>query len=275
MTLGVRWSVLLWMLLAARPLVAQLPFYTDDPAVTAPGILHFEFFNEYDSLQLQYPNLTQNTANYRFNYGLPHDLELDVDIPYLSIFRAVGVPDAMGGGDTNLGIKWNFHKEAPGSRLPALGASLYVEFPTGDASNQLGSGLTDVWLNAIAQKSLSDKTRINGNVGYLFTGNSSTGALGIETIRGHVLTGGISLLHDFTPRLTFGGEVYGAYAHNGDLARTQLQGLVGGIVTIHNGLAISFGILGGKYVASPRIGGQIGLAVDFPTVFRKPPAVAN
>jgi len=29
---------------------AQLPFYTDDSAVTEKGKLHFEFFNEYDAL---------------------------------------------------------------------------------------------------------------------------------------------------------------------------------------------------------------------------------
>ena len=127
----------------AEPLAAQLPFYTDDPAVTETGKWHFEFFNEFDVLQLQYPNVRQNTANYKLNYGLPFNLELDVDFPYLAIFTAVGLPNAVGGGDTNLGVKWEFHKESPGSRLPALGASLYVEFPTGDASRQLGSGLTD------------------------------------------------------------------------------------------------------------------------------------
>lgn len=159
----------------AEPLLAQLPFYTDDPAVTENGKWHFEFFNELDALQLQYPNVRQNTANYKLNYGLPHNLELDVDAPYLAIFRAVGTPGSTGGGDTNLGIKWEFHKQAKGSRIPALGSSLYIEFPTGDATQQLGSGLTDYWLNMIAQESFSEKTRMNVNLGYLFAGNSIPG----------------------------------------------------------------------------------------------------
>src|SRR5207249_8363627 len=71
----------------AAPLSAQLPFYTDDPAVTERGKFHFEFFNEFDALQHQYPNVRQNTTSYKLNYGLPHGLELDVDFPYLSIFR--------------------------------------------------------------------------------------------------------------------------------------------------------------------------------------------
>lgn len=86
-----------------EPTAGQLPFYTDDPAVTAPGKWHFEFFNEYDVLQLQSPNIRQNTANGKLNYGLPHNLELDVDYPYLAIFRTVGNPNSVGGGDLNLG----------------------------------------------------------------------------------------------------------------------------------------------------------------------------
>jgi len=254
-------------------LFAQLPFYTDDPAVTERGKWHFEFFNELDALQLQYPNVRQNTANYKLNYGLPHNLELDVDTPYLAIFRAVGTQNSIGGGDTNLGIKWEFHKQAQGSRMPALGASLYIEFPTGDPLQQLGSGLTDYWLNLIAQKSLSDKTRINANLGYLFAGNSSTGVVGIRNTRGHVYTGGVSILHDFTARLTLGGEIYGGYTNNGDLAKSQFQALLGGQYALRNGLGFSFGALGGRYIASPRIGGQIGFALDFPDVLHTPARV--
>jgi Putative MetA-pathway of phenol degradation len=261
--------------LLAAPLAAQLPFYTDDPAVTDRGKFHFEFFNELDVLQQpQYPNLRQNTVNYKLNYGLPYNLELDVDAPYLSIFRALGAPASTGAGDTNVGIKWNFHKEAPGASMPAMGVSLYVEFPTGDSSQQLGSGLTDYWLNYIVQKSLSEKTRVTANLGYLFTGNTSTGVLGITTVRGHVFAGGISVLHDFTPKLTLGGEVYGGYSNNGDLGRSQLQLLVGGEYALRDGLSVSFGLLGGRYIASPRIGGQVGFAVDFPDVWRKAPAPA-
>jgi Putative MetA-pathway of phenol degradation len=259
--------LLLYSVCATTPLRAQLPFYTDDPAVTERGKWHFEFFNEFDLLQnAQYPNLRQNTANYKLNYGLPWNFEFDVDAPYLAIIRSLQTPGSTGAGDLNLGIKWNFHKESKGSRLPALGASLYIEFPTGDATQQLGSGLTDYWLNLIAQKSLSDKTRININSGYLFAGNTSTGVIGIETTRGHVYTGGVSLLHDFTGRLTLGGEIYGGFTTNGSLGRSQLQGLIGGQYTIRDGLALTLGLLGGEFVASPRVGGQIGFSVDFPDV---------
>ena len=250
-------------------LPAQLPFYTDDPSVTEQGKWHFEFFNEFDALQRpQYPNVRQNTANYKLNYGLPYNLELDVDAPYLAIFRALGTQGSTGLGDTNLGVKWKFHKESQMSHLPALGASLYIELPTGDTQQQLGSGLTDYWLNLMGQKSLSDKTRINGNIGFLFAGNTSTGVLGIQTTRGHVYTGGLSILHDLNPRLTLGGEFYGGVTNNGDLGRSQFQVMIGGQYGIRNGMAVAFGLLGGKYIASPRIGGQIGFSVDFPDIVR-------
>src|SRR5262249_50700892 len=62
----------------------------------------------------------------------------------------------------------------------------------------VGNAWERVLSNFIMQKPLSDKTRINGNLGYLFAGNTSTGVLGIQRARGHVYTGGLSLLHDST-----------------------------------------------------------------------------
>jgi hypothetical protein len=258
----------------AAAIWAQQPFYTDDAAVTEPGKWHLEFFNEFDALQApQYPNLRQNTFNYKLNTGLPYHLEIDLDSPYLAIFRDLGsLPRRSAGiGDTNLGLKWNFHQEAQHSPLPALSVSLYLEFPTGDTDGQLGSGLTDYWLNGIVQKHLAGKTRLTLNTGILFAGNTSTGALGIQTKRGRVYTGGLSLLRDVGARWTLGGEVYGGFTDNPGLERSQLQLLGGGKYAIREGLTFDFGLLGGRYAASPRIGGQIGFSVDFPAVWQKTP----
>jgi len=51
----------------------SIAFYTDDPALTEVDRWHF---NEFDILQLQYPNVRQNAANYKLNYGLPFNLKL-------------------------------------------------------------------------------------------------------------------------------------------------------------------------------------------------------
>jgi hypothetical protein len=244
---------------------AQMPFYTDNADVTDEGTLHFEFFNEFDGLQsAQFPDLRQNTFNYKANYGLPHGLELDVDAPYLSILRAPTVAASNGPGDTDMGIKWNFHKLTKPWSVPALSASLYIEFPTGDEKQELGSGLTDYWLNSIAQEPFSDKTRVNANFGFLFAGNTSTGVLGIQTTRGHVYTGGLSLTHDLNQRLSLGAEAYGAIADNKGLGKDQLQGLAGGWYQLTSKMAVTFALLGGSHVASPRVGGQVGFEIDIP-----------
>ena len=261
--------VVLWGILGAASLAAQMPFYTDDTGVTDPRVLHIEVFNEYDALQSsQYPNLNQNTANFKVNYGFPHNLEVDIDAPWLNIYRAPGQQNSAGGGDTDMGIKWRFHTAAPPSRAPSLAATLYFEFPTGSVRQQLGSGLTDYWLNGIAQEPFTDKTRLTANFGFLFAGNTSTGVIGVSTKRGHVFTGGLSLTHDFTPKLTLGAEAYGGVADTSGLGRDQLQGLGGGWYTVRDGLSFTFAILGGKYEASPSIGGQVGFELDFPTVLR-------
>jgi hypothetical protein len=256
----------------AAQLCAQLPFYTDDTEVTAWQKVHTEFFNEIDGLQsAQFPSLRQNTSNFKVNTGLPHNLELDFDIPYITIYRASGTQGSSGIGDADTGIKWRFRKASPNSRVPSFAATFYVEFPTGSAKDQLGSGLTDYWLNFILQKPFSEKTRLNANLGVLFAGNTSTGDVGIRTTRGQVYTGGLSLLHDFSPKWTLGGEVYGGIADNNQLGRTQLQGMVGGQYIVRSGLTLTFGLIVGTHVASPRIGGQIGFAMDFPDLWRRMP----
>lgn len=261
--------VAVFALCHAAAATAQMPFYTDDPGVTEKKVIHFEFFNEFDGLQSsQYPNLNQNTANFRLNFGLPHNLELDIDAPYLSIHRTNGQKDSAGLGDLNLGVKWRFLNGDVRSHRPALATTLYIEAPTGNVSEQLGSGVADYWLNAIAQEPFTDKTRVTANFGFLFAGNTSTGVIGIQTTRGHVYTEGLSLLHDFSERTTLGVEVYGGIADADGLGRDQLQGLVGGSYQLRDGLDLTFAVMGGKYEASPKVGGQVGFAVDFPTAFK-------
>ena len=155
-------------------------------------------------------------------------------------------------------------QDRPPLSVPDLSASLYIEFPTGDERQELGSGLTDYWLNSIAQEPLTDKTRLNANFGFLFAGNTSTGVLGTQNTRGHVYTGGLSLVHDLNPHLSLGAEAYGAVADNKSLSRDQLQGLAGGWYQIGSRFALTFALLGGSHIASPKIGGQVGFEADFP-----------
>jgi len=103
----------------------------------------------------------------------------------------------------------------------------------------------------------------------VFAGNTSTGVLGIQTARGHVYSGGLSILHDVRTQLTLGGEIYGGISDNRNLGREQLQGMLGGWYSIRDGMTLNFGLIVGKYLGSPRIGGQIGFSVDLPDVLHR------
>ena len=258
---------ILWIALVfARPsfTLAQQPFYTDDADVTPAHKVHLEIFDEYDWLQQsQRPHLKQNTLNMRINYGLGKGLELDLDSPLIAIMNdtTASVRRPFGIGDTNFGIKYNIRPEQ--GRSPALAVAAYVETPTGNSRSGLGSGLTDIWVYGIVQKAVAPPLVLRINGGYLFTGNTSTGVVGITTAHGHVATMGASIVRTLTRRFDLGTEVTAAIAPNPDLQRAQLQFLIGGNYAITEGLTLDIGVIGGHYVASPRIGLQIGFSFDY------------
>jgi hypothetical protein len=101
------------------------------------------------------------------------------------------------------------------------------------------------------------------NGGILFAGNNSTGLIGIEGTRGQVFTGSGSLVRDFTPKLKLGVELFGGITNNFNLSRGQLEAQVGGSYDLSDRLAFTFGVLAGRFSASPRIGFQVGFAYDF------------
>ena len=244
---------------------AQQPFFTDDCDVTPKGRFHFEFSNEFDLLhRASFPNLKQNTADFELDYGLFEGVEIGVAAPLLTIFNAAGTNSktVTGIGDMNLSLKYNFLKEKDNSRVPALTLGFNFELPTGETERQLGSGLSDFYINGILQKSLSESVKLRVNAGILFSGNEATGVIGIKS-RGTVYTAGGSLVRRFTPRLQLGVELTGAMTRELQLGKGQLQTLVGGNYLIRDTCSFDFAILGGKYAASPRAGVQLGVSIDF------------
>jgi Putative MetA-pathway of phenol degradation len=244
---------------------AQQPFTTDDAEVTPKHHFHFEFSNEFDILQRSSsPNLKQNTADFEFDYGILSRVEIGVEAPLLTIINAPGaIPQRPAGlGDMNLSLKYNFLTEREHSRRPALAIAVNLELPTGNTRRQLGSGLSDFYMNGILQRSLNPKTKLRLNGGILFSGNETTGVIGIKA-RGTVFTGGGSLVRQFTSKLDLGLEVTGSETRNFVLAKGQLQALIGGNYSVHRNVTLDFGIVAGKYTASPRVGVQVGVSVDW------------
>jgi hypothetical protein len=249
----------------ATPVGAQLPFFTDDADTTDKGKFHVEFYNEYDLLQRAlYPAKRQNTSSLRLNYGVTKRLELDLNAPLIAIFNSkVSAHNPIGVGDTQFGVKYRFYDEKERSWLPALGVVFYVKVPTGNPRELLGSGGTDYWLYGIAQKTLTKRTKARGNAGVIFAVNTSTGVLGIRTTNGHVFTANGSLVRDFTKRLKLGGELFGAVTNKLRFSKGQLEVQIGGNYVLTKQLTLAFGVIGGRFPASPRAGVLLGFAYDF------------
>ena len=159
-----------------------------------------------------------------------------------------------------MGLKFKIREES--RKAPAVTAAAYIETPTGNSRNGLGSGVIDTWIYGVLQKTLSPALVAHLNAGYLFTGNTSTGVVGITTTRGHIATTGASVVRTITRRFDLGAEITAAVASNTEVQRAQLQWLVGGNYAIHDGLTLDIGILRGHFVASPSFGLQIGFSFD-------------
>ena len=252
--------------LAAITADAQLPFYTDDADTTPKRKFHFEFSNELDWLQRSSrPGTKQNTTVFTLNYGLTDRIELAVNAPFIKIFneRSSLLENMTGIGDTQFGLKVRLFEDHEGSKLPAATVVFYAEAPTGSTRKQLGSGLADYWVYGVLQKKFTKRTTGRLNGGILFAGNESTGLIGISGSRGQVFTANGSLTRNFTPRLRLGGELFGAVTNNFSLSRGQLMGQIGGGYAVTDRFEFTFGVVGGRFPASPRAGFLVGFAYDF------------
>jgi hypothetical protein len=220
---------------------AQQPFFNDDAHVADYHKWHFETNNEYDVLPFtSRPSVHQDTETVKFSFGAFANCEVGMDFPLITIFnvKQSGLGSPFGLGDADFSIKYNFHKEKEGSWWPAMTASLNIEPPTGDSSKQLGSGLTDYYLNGILQKTLSPKNVVRFN-------------------------GGASFVRQFTGKFDLGAEVYGGYTTNFNLGRGELQEQIGGNYEVRKKLTVDFGVVTGQAVGSPHFGFQLGLSKDF------------
>ena len=255
-----------FVFLSSSRVYAQIPFYTDDADTTEKGKFHLEFFNEHDWLQKSsHPGKRQNISSFTLNYGLTNRIELGINTPVIKIFndRESMRGNPIGIADFQFGAKARLRDERKGSRLPAMSVVFYVEARTGSTRKQIGSGTTDYWLYGVLQKSLTKRTMGRLNGGVLFAGNSSTGLIGIQVARGQVFTGNGSLVRDFTPRLKLGIELFGGVTNNFNLSRGQLVAQIGGSYALRDNFTFTFGVLGGRFSASPSAGVNVGFAYDF------------
>lgn len=135
--------------------------------------------------------------------------------------------------------------------------SAAVEVPSGDPATQLGSGYTDFVVNSIGQKSLWQGGVLHVNVGYQSNGNTLTGAIGIRT-PGKILSEGLSVTTDVTPRLNLGADINGAQIRTAHQHDRQLQLTLGGTYALGEKTSLAFSTFTGWY-DSPRWGILAGM----------------
>ncbi|MEP6636172.1 MAG: transporter [Acidobacteriota bacterium] len=167
----------------------------------------------------------------------------------------------FGMSDAAVHVKYNFYKERDGSKLPAMAISGVIQIPTGDVNKELGTGLFNYYVNGILEKSVTSKTTFRLNGGILFAGSDQSGELGIRT-RGRVFTASGSLVKQFTRKLDFGAELSGPVTSNFNLSEGRLQPVVGGNYLVRKNITFDFGVAGGKFAASPRLGLILGVSID-------------
>jgi hypothetical protein len=70
-------------------------------------------------------------------------------------------------------------------------------------------------------------------------------------------------VRNFSDKLQLGVEMFGAVTNNFLLSKGQLSAQFGGDYAVRKNLTLTFGILGGRFPASPRAGLHLGFAYDF------------
>jgi hypothetical protein len=87
--------------------------------------------------------------------------------------------------------------------------------------------------------------------------------IGISKTRGRVFTANGSVTKDVSEKLRLGAELFGAVSNNFQLSKGQLEMQIGGDYKLTKEFSLSFGLLAGRFPASPRVGALLGFSYDF------------
>ncbi len=139
-------------LLASGPAFAGPPFRTDDPIPVDEG--HWEIYL-FSMATKTRGDMSGTLAGIDANYGAVPNLQLHTTIP-LNFDAPSEAGLQLGSGDGEIGAKYRFltedEKDENGWR-PQAAIYPAIDFSTGDASRNLGTGRTHVFLPLWVQKS--------------------------------------------------------------------------------------------------------------------------
>jgi len=212
--------VLLVMSVAAS--AQQRPLVTEDVNIVKPGVIRIE--TGFEFLQRQTFPLSglrgdvTKLADTRLSFGLSPNVEFQIEWTvqnFLSITRrspsAIPLKLGVNEGDTNdvgdarLWMKIKLRNET--KSVPAIGFRFGVELPNSDQSRGIGNNTTNFYGAILAEKKVSDKLNVFGNLG-----------LGIltapleATSQNDVLLYGLAGSYAASDRVNIVGEVNGFHS---------------------------------------------------------------
>jgi len=200
--------IALGLLAAAAVARGGPPFATDDPEP-----VEFRHWEVYFASQYAHgPDGSSGTfPQLEVNYGLVPDVQVHVIAP-VAFDAPSGSSRRYGYGDTELGVKYRFVKEADST--PQIGVFPLVELPTGTQSQGLGSGHTQVFLPVWLQRKFGRWTTYGGGGYWINPGDGN---------RGWWFTGLLVQLQ-VRPNLAVGAEVFHETAQTvGDRSDAKLN----------------------------------------------------
>lgn len=158
--------ILFFSILFSSYSFAERPFLTTETAIpTKRGTYRLEGGLAFSRLS---ENEKEAVLKGNLRYGLIHNLEFDLEIPYL--FVETGGNNKNRPGDISLNTKIRFLKGRAASPLSVAGQML-IKFPTAGRKDDFKtSGVVDVGFRAIASKSFLPLTA-HINLAYFFIGN--------------------------------------------------------------------------------------------------------
>jgi hypothetical protein len=199
------------------------PFKTDDPEPV--DFRHWEFYLASEQ-EFERDATSATCPHLEVNYGAVPEVQAHIVVP-MAYAHSPGVTN-YGFSDIELGVKWRIVDETDNS--PQFGVFPLVTLPTGNKSKSLGQGTTQMFLPLWIQKSWGSLTTYGGAGLWLNPGGKNW------------VFAGWLLQYDFSPAITFGGEVY-VHTPDSDGASAGGGFSLGGFLNIdeHNHILLSGG----------------------------------
>ncbi len=181
-------------LAAPLPSLAGPPFLTDDPVPV--DYQHWEINNYASSISVKGASFTAAPAS-DINFGLLPDVQAHVNAVFATSSTA-GVGTGVGPADLELGVKYRFLNAKPEDWWPQIAIYPFLDLPTGNAAEGLGTGSAHGYLPVWLQKDFGEWTTYGGGGYWINPGPGN---------RNYWFTGW-ALLRKITDSLQLGGEIF-------------------------------------------------------------------